>query len=142
MQTYKRIYAAILLAIFSMVTFHDLAPHVHHEHEYAGAHDLHHEDHHNEECSSILGVMGHFLHLHEHSHNDCEIDVCPEIPALKQQNRKDYGHFYAIVTDTDHSRAYIRASFMKPDHGQGFAHHLDALLNSISFRGPPAALYC
>ncbi|MCP4121464.1 MAG: hypothetical protein GY751_06890 [Bacteroidetes bacterium] len=129
----KRSYAFFLLILFAAVVFHDLLPHVHHDHEDISE-ITHHEDHHHEHEGAIA-VLGHVLQLHHHHHSGCEIDVCPEVPVVKQENQDDKDPSQAIRNNLDALDIPVSES-LNLDWTASF--DVAALMQSISKRGPPA----
>jgi len=130
----KRSYAFFLLILFSVVAFHDLLPHVHHDHN-DHAETTHHEDHdHDHEHYGALDLIGHALQLHHHHHNDCEVDVCPEVPVVKQENRDKDQNVQAVIgrtTSNDIGDA-VEASLDWSEVSK-----TNKLLESMTQRGPP-----
>src|SRR6056297_1389499 len=74
MQKYNHIKAIFFLGLFSLMTLHQVFPHVHHQHEDSHSHtDIAHtaEHHHHDDSSQVedfpYGLLGLFMDMHVHS---------------------------------------------------------------------------
>ena len=138
----KRTYASLLLVIFALVSFHDLLPHAHHDHDSTSGQSEHHQDHHEHDHDGLLAVMGHMLHLHQHTHSDCAVDVCQELPAIKQNKRdsKDNPNDDQAIT-TKGTNDPVEGTIAPTDIIQ-YRSNTNAFLKGMTTRGPPNAADC
>jgi hypothetical protein len=142
MQKYNHIKAIFFLGIFSMFLLHQIAPHLHHQHEdshshkaveYADIHD-HHHDTPEKEDNSKSGFLDFFLDMHIH------LAVADEIPVIGEFAKKlrvvddvvsDIQALYSYVILKDYKEVEKPSVYHPPNN------YFNPYTANLDVRGPP-----
>jgi len=140
-QIKNQIKALLLLGIFMLMSFHQVIPHAHHEHEQEKnevAHQHSGEDHHHEKKKEDKrgGFLSYLLAIHSHTSTSNEIPVIKEysedVRVQKSENKKKASNKYYseswVLTDQDSENFEI---YQPPNE------YFNPYLSLLSLRGPP-----
>lgn len=142
MRLKPQIKASFLLGIFLLISFHQVIPHAHHEHDQEKKEIAHHhqgdEDnhHHEKKEKKQEGFLSYLLALHSHTSSTNEIPVLKHhtenFSFKKTETKKECLQKHHVAFDFLSVREFTRSEIYHPPKK-----YFNPYLSFLSLRGPP-----